>query len=74
METQLRTTWQQEWATLVEDIDGAYGLTVKDDEGAEKERASVVVAQRLKRCSHRVQSTQSAVDAWPPVPLLAGGR
>lgn len=36
VEMQLRTTWQQEWATLVEDIDGAYGLTLKDDEGADE--------------------------------------
>jgi hypothetical protein len=29
----LRTPWQQQWATLVEDIDGALGLALKDEVG-----------------------------------------
>jgi ppGpp synthetase/RelA/SpoT-type nucleotidyltranferase len=33
IEIQLRTPWQQQWATLVEDIDGALRLTLKDDSG-----------------------------------------
>jgi ppGpp synthetase/RelA/SpoT-type nucleotidyltranferase len=35
VEIQLRTPWQQQWATLVEDLDGAYGLTLKDETGPE---------------------------------------
>ena len=34
LEIQLRTPWQQEWATLVENLDGTYRLTLKDEAGA----------------------------------------
>ena len=34
VEIQLRTPWQQDWATLVENLDGTYGLTLKDESGA----------------------------------------
>lgn len=33
IEIQLRTMWQQQWATLVEDLDGAYRLSLKDEQG-----------------------------------------
>lgn len=33
IEIQIRTPWQQSWADLVENLDGAYGLTLKDEEG-----------------------------------------
>jgi ppGpp synthetase/RelA/SpoT-type nucleotidyltranferase len=36
IEIQLRTPWQQEWATLVEDIDGAMRLTLKDESGPDE--------------------------------------
>lgn len=36
IEVQLRTGWQQEWATLVEDLDGTYGLRLKDDRGPDE--------------------------------------
>jgi len=36
VEIQLRTPWQQQWATLVEDLDGTLGLTLKDERGPDE--------------------------------------
>lgn len=36
IEVQLRTIWQQEWATLVEDLDGSYELSLKDEAGPDE--------------------------------------
>lgn len=33
IEIQLRTEWQQRWAMLVEDLDSAYRLQLKDEQG-----------------------------------------
>jgi hypothetical protein len=75
IEIQLRTPWQQQWATLVEDIDGALRLTLKDEEGPEELLGylrSLAYAQWEQyglgtlsaRARRRFLAAQTGAEAW----------
>ena len=75
VEIQLRTPWQQQWATFVEDLDGTMGLTLKDERGPDEllrylqtlayAQDRVYGGEGLSKAEHEsLESSRMMAEAW----------